>query len=79
MYNLSEFQLYEELLSFFALDGYQLLSKLNIKLPEITEAYSNLDCFRNCNSEDNRIEMNEYQRSIILMFNTLLFLWITRN
>jgi len=79
MYNLSEFQLHEELLSFFELESYELLCKLNSKLPEITDAYNNLDCFTSHWSEDKRIVMNEYQKSIILMFNTLFYLWTTRN
>jgi hypothetical protein len=79
MYNSSDFLFYEELLSFFDMEGDEMLSKLNIKLLQICEQYKNMDCFIDCPSGDKLVIMNPYQEKIAMMFSTLLNLWLIRN
>lgn len=79
MYNSSDFLFYEELLSFFDLEGNEMLCKLNENLPQICEQYNNMDCFIDCPSGDKPVIMNQYQEKIAIMFSTLLNLWLIRN
>lgn len=79
MYNIEDFKLYEELLSFFELEGNELLAKLYVKLPAISRSYDSMDCFVSCPSGDVLVIMNNYQKQIDEMFKILLRLWLRRN
>ncbi len=76
MNDINEFILYEELMSFTHLESDEMLAKMNMKLEDLSMSYRDLEFLQNPEKPD---ELNEYQVSIIFLYNLLKDLWIWRN
>ncbi len=79
MQNLSEFELYEEIQSYFYLDGEELLYKLNANMDELSNRVYGMDCFFSCESGNVMVVLNRSQAAIMSLYNTLINLWLIRH
>lgn len=79
MQNLSEFELYEEVQSYFYLESEELLYKLNAEIKELSEQVYRMDCFFRCESGNVLVIMNERQAAIMSLYNELMNLWLIRH
>ena len=79
MYIFEDFTLYEELMSIMELEDSEMLNKIYNDFTKISENYSNMDCFFQCNSGDVLVIMNDLQKKITGLYFSIIGLWNSRN